>query len=439
MGPGPATSDFYHLVINRLFRDLKVPFRTNEVGVRVEETAVHQALREALVNTLIHADYTGRVSVLVVKRPDMFGFRNPGTMRMPVDAAVRGGVSDCRNRRLQGMFRHVGLGEQAGSGLPKIYASWRQQEWRAPELTEETSPYEQTVFQLRMASLIPPETVASLERRFGPAFNQLSEVQRLALVTVALEKLVTHARLSSMTDAHSRDVTLALYSLVQRGILESSGQHKRTFYFFPGERPESEPALGFLGDSLAGEAREETNAPLAAGSSLPHSEPSLPHSEPSLPHSEPSLRHSASSPPDSPSSLPHSGLTSPRRDDRLPRSDLGDHDRTGDLETVAAPLRAKRRLDPGVVKEVIVKLCAARFLEAEELARLTGRSIKTLRANYLTPLVQSGQLRLRYPENPTHPHQAYAAGASTENGQPEGADAGKESEQLPGTSRRGDE
>ncbi len=50
-----------------------------------------------------------------------------------------------------------------------------------------------------------------------------------------------------------------------------------------------------------------------------------------------------------------------------------------------------------------------RFLEAEDLARLTGRSIKTLRTNYLAALVQSGRLRLRYPENPTHPHQAYAA------------------------------
>lgn len=28
------------------------------------------------------------------------------------------------------MFRHVGLGEQAGSGLSRVYASWRSQRWR---------------------------------------------------------------------------------------------------------------------------------------------------------------------------------------------------------------------------------------------------------------------------------------------------------------------
>ena len=54
-----------------------------QAGQRVDDTPVHEALREALVNTLIHADFSGRVSVLVVKRPDMFGFRNPGLMRVP--------------------------------------------------------------------------------------------------------------------------------------------------------------------------------------------------------------------------------------------------------------------------------------------------------------------------------------------------------------------
>lgn len=57
----------------------------------------------------------------LVKRPDLFGFRNPGLFRLPLEDALRGGVSDCRNRNLQKIFQLVGLGEQAGSGFPKIY------------------------------------------------------------------------------------------------------------------------------------------------------------------------------------------------------------------------------------------------------------------------------------------------------------------------------
>jgi predicted HTH transcriptional regulator len=169
----------------------------------------------------------------VVKRSDLFAFRNPGAMRMPVETALRGGVSDCRNRRLQDMLRYVGLGEQAGSGIPKIQSAWRTQHWRSPEMVESVEPYEQTLFTLRMASLLPAEVVQALERRFVAAFGQASEVQKLALVAAAVERSVTHARLRSMTDAHPRDVTVALSSIVQRGMLESGGAHKRTYYYLP--------------------------------------------------------------------------------------------------------------------------------------------------------------------------------------------------------------
>jgi predicted HTH transcriptional regulator len=107
-------------------------------------------------------------------------------------------------------------------------------------MIEQVEPYEQTIFTLRMASLLPAEVVQALLQRFGTAFSQASEVQKLALVAAAVERSVTHARVRSMTDAHPRDVTVALSSLVQRGLLESAGAHKRTYYFLPGERPAAE-------------------------------------------------------------------------------------------------------------------------------------------------------------------------------------------------------
>ena len=103
--------EFYRRVYRKLVADLKVPFGLKD-GQRQDDTPVHVALREALVNTLVHADYTGRVSVLVVKRPDMFGFRNPGGLRLPLEQVIRGGESDCRNRILHQMFLLIGLGER---------------------------------------------------------------------------------------------------------------------------------------------------------------------------------------------------------------------------------------------------------------------------------------------------------------------------------------
>lgn len=125
--------DFYRKVYLKLTQDLKVPFRL-EQGERKDETPVYEALREALANVLVHADYSDRASVLVVKRPDMFGFRNPGLMRIPIEVALQGGEPDCRNRTLHKMFRFVGVREQAGTGIPKILHGWRSQHWNPPKL-----------------------------------------------------------------------------------------------------------------------------------------------------------------------------------------------------------------------------------------------------------------------------------------------------------------
>ena len=85
--------DFYRQVYPRLVADLKVPFRLEEGSRRVDETPVHEALREAFVNTLVHADYSLSTGILVLKHPDRFEFRNPGGLRIPRSRAIQGGTA----------------------------------------------------------------------------------------------------------------------------------------------------------------------------------------------------------------------------------------------------------------------------------------------------------------------------------------------------------
>jgi predicted HTH transcriptional regulator len=135
--------DFYRKVIRKLTADLKVPFALRG-DTRVDDTPIHQALREALVNTLVHADYSDRASVRVIRRPSGFEFRNPGALRVPAARALKGGESDCRNRTLQQMFLMINLGERAGSGLLRILSSW-QGEGHTLQLSDSFEPYDQSV------------------------------------------------------------------------------------------------------------------------------------------------------------------------------------------------------------------------------------------------------------------------------------------------------
>jgi ATP-dependent DNA helicase RecG len=53
----PNLFNFYYQVYGRLIKDINVPFELDKEGIRRGETHVHEALREALGNCLIHADH----------------------------------------------------------------------------------------------------------------------------------------------------------------------------------------------------------------------------------------------------------------------------------------------------------------------------------------------------------------------------------------------
>lgn len=143
--------DFYFMVMPRLTSGLQVPFQLQGT-VRHDETAVHTALREALVNAIVHADYEGERGIVVERERTSFLFSNPGLLRVPISQALEGGVSDLRNPNLCKMFLLIGLGERAGSGLFNIRQTWRDREWEIPQFLQQETPA-RTTFILRMISV----------------------------------------------------------------------------------------------------------------------------------------------------------------------------------------------------------------------------------------------------------------------------------------------
>ena len=379
--------DFYRKVYLKLTADLKVPFQL-ERGERKDETPVHEALREALANVLVHADYSDRASVLVVKRPDMFGFRNPGLMRIPVEVALHGGEPDCRNRTLHKMFRFVGVGEQAGTGIPKILHGWQTQHWSPPNLHESVVPYNQTLLELRMIDLFPEEVMTRLKQRFGSAFDRLSHVERVALALAASEGTVNHARLRAITTEHPVDLSKTLQHLTQAGMLESTGG-RGAIYHLPGEAiPTPDDVFGPI---------PRISAP--SSPNLGSSSPNLASSSPNLSPSSPNLTEQR----DLEGCLVSGQLPFPVVDDLAPLSEA----LRSDLEAVASEPRTKRKVDRQVLIDVVLDLCEGRFITLRCLAELVNRKPDTLRDQYLKVLVRQRQLSLAFPKTPNHERQAY--------------------------------
>ncbi|MDR2713249.1 MAG: putative DNA binding domain-containing protein [Clostridiales bacterium] len=127
--------DFYFKVINRLSQTLKVPFVL--VGdTRIDDTPIHKAVREALVNSLVNSDYYGRCGLVIKRRPNEITFENPGGFRVPIDLAISGGISDPRNSVLMKMFNLLNIGERAGSGIPNIFYVWHKEDLGVPQFEE---------------------------------------------------------------------------------------------------------------------------------------------------------------------------------------------------------------------------------------------------------------------------------------------------------------
>lgn len=127
--------DFFNRVSAKLVLDLKKPFKLVD-QVRVDETPLHDAVREALVNCLVNTDFYLPWNVIVEKYPDRITMANPGTILTGKYQMLKGGISQPRNKGLFKMFNLIGYGEHAGSGVPDIFKAWRDEGLNEPVVEE---------------------------------------------------------------------------------------------------------------------------------------------------------------------------------------------------------------------------------------------------------------------------------------------------------------
>lgn len=351
---------FYQHVLLKLSTGpgIRRPFQTDAEGYRVAETPVFEALQEALVNALIHADYAGQGGIVIDRWADRLEFSNPGTLLVSRDQLIRGGVSECRNKALQLMFQMLGAGDKAGSGIDKIRSSWLAEHWQSPSLQESLRP-DRVRLVLPMISMLPAVILDSLRRRFGAAFDTLDPEEVQTLVTAAMEGEVTNQRMQDILTLHRVDITRMLQGLVRRHYLIADGVGRGTRYALRG-------------------------GPIA-----PQGETSPPHNATPPPHKGPIPPHNAEVPPPVEDVLVARLLHDPA------------------LSRLITPVRDSRRASNDAIRAAILGLCDGRFLTLRQLAVLLNRGMEGLRDRHISPMVKAGRLELKYPETPSHRDQGY--------------------------------
>jgi len=212
--------DFFFRAYNKLQQDIKTPFKMDGI-TRVDDTPVHKALREALANCLVNADYYGRRGVVIIKKPKQITMANPGNMRVEPETAVSGGVSDPRNSTLLKMFNFIDIGERAGSGIPNIYSVWKAEGWASPSYEEQMNP-DRTILSLPLLAIKVGDKKSAI--KVGDKKSAISTRTKESIITYLTDnpegKTSEIAEYIGLGVSRTRDY---LKELVEEGIVIAEG------------------------------------------------------------------------------------------------------------------------------------------------------------------------------------------------------------------------
>ena len=356
----PNLFNFYYRVYQRLIQNIQAPFRLDHQATRQDESHVHQALREALVNTLVHSDHEVEKTISITQQKDAYSFRNAGRLRVPREQLYRGGVSDPRNPNLLKMFQLIGLGERAGSGFPKIYRAWQEQHWVLPLIREDLT-LSITTLRLPLTSFIPQELEQHIIQIVGASnYRKLDELSRSILIIIYQLDEVCNEDIQPYRQEHPHDISQKLRSLVELGCLEKSGYGRGTKYRI---------------SSL------EQNR-LATKTDSEHSSPSSEHLSAGSEHLSTDSEHLTTQTNKSTSS-------------------------SQPAETAIHELAMTKYAAKTQVEQAILELCNTDWRTISELANLLNRKPDSLRNHYINPLLKAGRLKALTPDKRNSPKQAY--------------------------------
>lgn len=124
-----------HFILNHINLGAKINGLYREEAYEIPEVAI----REALVNAIIHRDYVNRGrDIKVGVYDDVVNIVSPGSLPSNITMEdIFNGRSESRNRVIANIFKELGLIEQWGSGINRIINSCKEYGLPTPKIEEQ--------------------------------------------------------------------------------------------------------------------------------------------------------------------------------------------------------------------------------------------------------------------------------------------------------------
>ncbi len=205
--------EYYFAIIEKLLKHIEIPFKLKG-NFRDENQPQVVAIREALVNMLMHTDYFSNAKPRIRVFTDRIEFFNPGALPKNLKYILSQDFSLPRNSTMAHIFRTVQLSENIGAGFHKMINGWKSHYGTEPEI-EGDFDYYKIVF------------------RFGDGVKdrvkdgvKLSDNQQKILSLIFENKAITRQELAEKIGINVRNVDKNLNKLKERGLLSRSGSDK---------------------------------------------------------------------------------------------------------------------------------------------------------------------------------------------------------------------
>lgn len=182
------------------------------------------AIREAVINAIVHADYAQRgAPIRLAIYDDRIEVENPGLLPFGLTVEdIIAGVSKLRNRVIGRVFKELGLIEQWGSGIGRMMAACREAGLPSPRFEELGRHFRVTLY--KSASLMP----------------QADAIETKILAFLADGRGYTTAEVAKKIGRSSRATRARLAAMVEQGIVREVGtgpqDPKRKYYLSKQER-----------------------------------------------------------------------------------------------------------------------------------------------------------------------------------------------------------
>jgi len=184
------------------------------------------AVREALLNLLVHRDYAFRASALISIYDDKIEFVSIGGLLPGIDLEdVMVGLSICRNQNLANVFYRLRLIEAYGTGIRKIMKAYEKMDKKP--MIETTG----NAFKITLPNVnVQHEAEGSVKTKTMPYLN---EDESMVLEFVNGNGSVTRADVEKQLGVSASTASRLLRRMVEKDALEQHGKGRRVKYTLP--------------------------------------------------------------------------------------------------------------------------------------------------------------------------------------------------------------